>query len=98
MFTRSAVAAGVSAALLLAATFRLQADETALLIELDPREGAFPAAVSASGAVVAGGLENGGGFYWMPTTGVIFAGGVTADGVSRDGHTIVGWARDARGI
>jgi probable HAF family extracellular repeat protein len=31
----------------------------------------------------------------MPTTGTVFAGGVTADGVSRDGRTIVGWARDS---
>src|SRR4029077_1880229 len=39
-----------------------------------------------------------GGFYWMPTTGVIFAGGVQASGVSRDGHTIVGSARDPQRI
>jgi probable HAF family extracellular repeat protein len=55
--------------------------------------------VSDSGAVVAGAFNGGiGAFYWMPTTGVVFTGGVAADGVSRDGRTIVGWARDANRI
>jgi probable HAF family extracellular repeat protein len=54
--------------------------------------------VSASGAVVVGGLATAGGFYWMPTTGVIFIGGLGASSVSRDGSTIVGSALDARGI
>ena len=52
--------------------------------------------MSASGAVVAGGLASGGGFYWMPTTGVIFIGGLGATSVSRDGSTIVGVAADSR--
>src|SRR6185503_2808569 len=34
----------------------------------------------------------GGGFYWMPTTGVISIGGVQTDAVSRDGRTMVGTA------
>jgi probable HAF family extracellular repeat protein len=81
-----------------ASTFGIRADEKTLLIELETRSASLPNAVSASGAVAVGGLDGGGAFYWMPTTGVIFAGGVFADGVSRDGHTIVGLARDARGI
>jgi probable HAF family extracellular repeat protein len=85
--------------LVLAFTFGIRADETAILIELEPRSEALPTGLSASGAVVSGGFNNGqGGFYWMPTTGVIFAGGVTATGVSGDGHTIVGWARDSGGV
>jgi probable HAF family extracellular repeat protein len=85
--------------LVCASTFGLRADEKTILIELETRSESLPAAVSASGAVVAGGFNGGlGAFYWMPTTGVIFAGGVTADGVSRDGHTIVGWARDSSRI
>jgi probable HAF family extracellular repeat protein len=67
----------------------------AILYELDPRAGALPAAVSASNLVVVGGLSGGGGFYWMPTRGVIFNGGVASEGVSGDGRTIVGVVQDA---
>ena len=98
MPTRTAIAACAGIALMLATTFPPRADDQALLIELDARSGALAAAVSASGSVVVGGLADGGAYYWMPTTGVVFAGGITADGVSDDGHTIVGWARDAAGI
>jgi probable HAF family extracellular repeat protein len=99
MSTRNVMTACVAIVLVLASTFGMRADEQAILIELEPRSGALATGVSASGAVVSGGFDDGnGGFYWMPTTGVIFAGGVQAAGVSRDGHTIVGWARDSRGI
>ena len=98
MLTRTAIGACAGIALMLATTFSTRADDQPLLIELDARSGALASAVSASGSVVVGGLDGGGAFYWMPTTGVVFAGGVTADGVSGDGHTIVGWARDATGI
>src|ERR1700740_2745751 len=95
MFTRSVMTAGAAVILVLSSTFEMRADEKTLLIELESRSEALPPGVSASGAVVSGGLNGGtGGFYWMPTTGVIFAGGVQASGVSRDGHTIVGTARD----
>jgi hypothetical protein len=50
----------------------------------------MPRAVGGNGAVVVGGLRTGGGFYWMPTTGVIYIGGKEAIAVSRDGQTIVG--------
>ena len=69
-----------------------------MLVELEQRSEGLPAAVSASGAVVAGGLSTGGGFYWMPTTGVIYIGGLGATSVSGDGSTIVGVAADARGL
>jgi probable HAF family extracellular repeat protein len=99
MHGRSVMTACTAAVLVSASTFGIRADEKTLLIELETRSESLPSAVSASGSVVVGGLNGGGGaFYWMPTTGVIFAGGVTADGVSRDGHTIVGWARDSRGV
>ena len=75
-----------------------RASDKALLIELERGSGALPSAVSASGAVVAGGLSTGGGFYWMPTTGVISIGGLGATSVSGDGSTIVGVAVDSRGI
>ena len=84
--------------LLLAPAFAARASDKALLIELEQRSGALPGGVSASGAVVAGGLSSGGGFYWMPTTGVIYIGGLGATSVSRDGSTIVGTALDSRGI
>ena len=99
MFTRSVMTACAAIVLVLAATLGMDADEKTILIELEPRSEALPTGLSASGAVVSGGFNGGrGGFYWMPTRGVIFAGGVQAAGVSRDGHTIVGWARDSRGI
>jgi probable HAF family extracellular repeat protein len=98
MQTRRARAACAALALTYALTFRLHADDQSLLIELDPKSGALATAVSASGAVVVGGFADGGGFYWMPTTGVIYMGGVQALGASRDGHTIVGEANDPNGI
>ena len=99
MSTRTVMTVCAAIVLVLASTFGIRADERTLLIELEPRSEALPTGLSASGAVVSGGFNNGsGGFYWMPTTGVIFAGGVQAAGVSRDGHTIVGWAKDSGGI
>ena len=86
------------AVMLLAPTLMARASDKTLLIELEPRSSALPSAVSAGGAVVVGGFNEGGGFYWMPTTGVIFAGGKGASSVSRDGLTIVGTATDSRGI
>lgn len=98
MLTRSAMTACTAVLLVLTATFGMRADERTLLIELEARSEALPSAVSASGAVVAGGFNSGGGFYWMPTTGIIFTGGTHASGVSKDGHTIVGGARDSSGV
>src|SRR6188474_1057222 len=98
MFTRNMITACAAIVLVLASTFGMRADERTLLIELEARSRALPTGVSASGAVVSGGFDNGGGFYWMPTTGVIFAGGEQAAAVSRDGQTIVGSARDASRI
>lgn len=83
---------------LCAATLTARAANQTLLIELEPRTRLFPAGVSAAGAVLVGALDGGGGFYWMPTTGVISNGGVSSADVSRDGRTIVGTAADARGI
>ena len=97
MFTRSVMTGCAAIVLVMVVTFGIRADEKTILIELEPRSEALPTGLSASGAVVSGGFNGGlGGFYWMPTTGVIFAGGVQAAGVSRDGHTIVGSARDPR--
>jgi len=96
MSTRTVMTACAAIALVLAFTFGIRADEKTMLIELEPRSEALPTGLSGGGAVVSGAFNNGaGGFYWMPTTGVIFAGGVQASGVSRDGHTIVGSARDS---
>jgi probable HAF family extracellular repeat protein len=99
MHTRNVMSKAAAIAALLASTIQLAADDKTILIELDRRSSALPAAMSASGAVVAGVINDTlNAFYWMPTTGVIFAGGVAADGVSRDGRTIVGWAKDSRGV
>ena len=84
------------AAMLLAPALTAGASDKTMLIELDPRSGALPEGVSAGGAVVVGGSAQGGGFYWMPTTGVISTGGVGASEVSRDGRTIVGTAIGSR--
>jgi probable HAF family extracellular repeat protein len=83
---------------LVASALTARARENTLLIELELRSSALPEAVSASGAVVVGGFDSGGAFYWMPTTGVISIGGWFATDVSRDGRTIVGAAFDSRGI
>jgi probable HAF family extracellular repeat protein len=98
MSTRSVMTACTAIILLLVLTFGIRADEKTILIELESRSEALPSGLSASGAVVSGGFNGNGAFYWMPTTGVIFAGGVQASGVSRDGHTIVGLAADSHGI
>jgi probable HAF family extracellular repeat protein len=98
MNMRSAIATFVGAALTLAPMVRPHA-ANALLIELNPRSGALPAAVSANNLVVVGGLADGtGGFYWLPGSGVIFNGGVSSEDVSGDGRTIVGIAKDHGGI
>ena len=81
--------------MLLAAPIATRAQDTPLFIELPPL--AVPAAVGGSGAIVVGSLITGGAFYWMPTTGVVYIGGVQGVAVSRDGRTVVGRALDARG-
>ena len=75
------------AAAIAAAPCPLSADDRTVLIELP--QGALPDAVNASGTIV-GKFEDGGAFYWMPTTGVIDLGGGFGTGISADGHTIVG--------
>jgi probable HAF family extracellular repeat protein len=97
MKSRIAIMTCVGVALMLAPPLRPSATN-ALLIELEPRAGALPGAVSANNLVVVGALEGGGGFYWLPTKGVIFNGGESSNDVNGDGHTIVGVARDAGGI
>jgi hypothetical protein len=97
MKQRTALAMSSGVALLLRVGHRPSA-ANALLIELEARAGTIPAAVSANNVVVVGGLAAGGGFYWMPTTNVIFNGGVSSEDVSADGRTIVVFARDAGGI
>ena len=82
--------------LLLLPTLTVRAADQNLLIYLEARSTAFPNGVSASGAVVVGGLGTGGGFYWMPTTGTVFIGGLAATKVSLDGRTIVGQVLDSR--
>lgn len=71
-----------------------------LLIELPPN--VLPQDVGANGFVVVGDLYasggDGGGFYWMPTSGVEAIGGTHGTAVSRDGKTIVGDALDERGL
>ena len=82
--------------LLLVPTLTVRAADQNLLIYLPERSTAIPNGVSASGAVVAGSLAVGGGFYWMPTTGIVFIGGLGATKVSLDGRTIVGQVLDSR--
>ena len=80
-----------------AASWTGQAADTPLLIEFSGRRAALASAVSASGTV-AGSLNDGGGFHWTSTRGTVFIGGLAATAISLDGRTIVGSARDARGI
>lgn len=68
------------------------ANDKAIFIQLPT--GYLANAVSSSGVVV-GTIRPVGAFHWMPTSGAVFAGGLGASGVSRDGRTIVGDALDA---
>jgi len=80
---------------LVASTVTLHAQDKAFLLDIEPGSEALLAAISGSGAVAVGNFNGGGGLYWMPTSGVVFIGGVFATGVSGDGRTIVGTALDA---
>ena len=73
---------------------RTNAGDQAVMFTL--ADSALPSDVGANGSMVVGSFRNGGGFYWMPTTGVVFVGGKNASSVSRDGKTIVGTAFDQR--
>jgi probable HAF family extracellular repeat protein len=68
---------------------------TPLFIPLRPE--ALAVAVGANGFVIGGTFYSGGGFHWMPTSGVTDIGGVSVAAVSRDGVTIVGNALDNGG-
>jgi len=73
---------------------RTNAGDQAVMITL--ADSALPSDVGANGSMVVGSFRSGGGFYWMPTTGVVFVGGKNASSVSRDGKTIVGTEFDQR--
>jgi probable HAF family extracellular repeat protein len=79
----------------LASTFSTNAQDKAMLIELPA--GALPSDISSNSLVV-GALRSGGGFYWLPTKGVIYVGGEEAEAVSRNGDTIAGTASDTRNL
>jgi probable HAF family extracellular repeat protein len=72
-----------------------RAEEKALFIELP--SGTLPQDVNSTGTAV-GSLTTGGGFYWMPTTGVVYVGGSGAVAVSRGAERIAGLALDARQV
>ena len=74
----------IAALVLVGSTLAPRAENEALFIELP--SGTLPSAVGAGGSIVVGGLRTGGGFYWMPTTGTVYIGGVSANDVSRDGR------------
>ena len=61
-------AAGLTVAAVLGAGTATQADDKPMLVVLPT--GALPLGVSSGGTVV-GFLRSGGGFYWMPTSGVV---------------------------
>jgi hypothetical protein len=64
----------VALALFVPAVTAFGKDQT-LFIELEPRSLALPSAVTNNGSVIVGNFNEGGAFYWMPTTGVIANGG-----------------------
>jgi uncharacterized membrane protein len=59
-------------------------------------QGLAPTSVGLNGFVTAGDFTEGGGFFWMPTSGVTLIGGKSGT-ISRDGQTIVGRVADASG-
>ncbi|HEX8031377.1 MAG TPA: hypothetical protein VF491_23065 [Vicinamibacterales bacterium] len=69
------------------------AEDKAVFLQLPT--GALASKVSSSGVVI-GTLREGGGFHWMPTSGMVQIGGTEAASVSRDGRTIAGSALDTR--
>jgi probable HAF family extracellular repeat protein len=69
---------------------------TPLLIELPPE--VLATTQGANGFVVAGNLYSGGGFHWMPTSGVTGIGGASVAGLSHDAKTLVGVALDPGGL
>jgi probable HAF family extracellular repeat protein len=71
------------------------ADDKAVLIQLPT--GVLASKVSSSGVVV-GGLRPVGGIHWMPTSGDVFIGGISASAISLDGRVIAGTALDANRI
>ena len=79
----------------LALTFTTSAQDKATLIELPA--GALPRDISSNSMVV-GELRSGGGFFWLPTKGVIYVGGRSAEAVSRNGDTVAGIAADSRNV
>ena len=82
----------------LTAIVSVRADDKTHLIEFDRRSGMLATGVNVNGAVVVGGSDGIGSFYWMPTTGAVFIGGQQASGVSGDGTRIVGTAYDRNGV
>lgn len=86
------VSALLTAIALIAIGGATAASDKAVFIQLPDR--VLASAVSSSGVVV-GGLRPAGGFHWMPTSGDVFIGGVSASFVSRDGRVIAGEAVDA---
>jgi len=59
-------------------------------------QGLAPTSVGLNGFVTAGDFTEGGGFFWMPTSGVTLIGGKSGT-ISRDGQTIVGRVADTSG-
>ena len=78
--------------MVLALTPAARSADQAMLIELPVRT--LPVDYAANGTIV-GSYREPSGFYWMPTTGDIFIGGVGTSAVSLDGRTIVGTALDS---
>src|SRR5262245_38024890 len=65
---------------------------------LPMRTDALGVAVGGNAFMTAGNYYDGGAFFWLPTTGDHSIGGVAATSISRDGKTVVGTAKDARGL
>jgi uncharacterized membrane protein len=59
-------------------------------------QGLVPTSVALNGFMMAGDFTEGGGFFWMPTSGVTLIGGQSGK-VSRNGRVIVGSVADANG-
>jgi len=58
----------------------------------------LPSDVGGSAFSLVGTFFQGGGLYWMPTSGTVSIGGRAAIAVSVDGKTIIGNALDSRGL
>jgi probable HAF family extracellular repeat protein len=93
---RARLIVAIVAGLVATADWRTAASDRILFLTLPV--GALATTVGANAFTVAGNYQRIGAFLWMPTSADTRVGGTSAAVISRDGHTLIGNALDARGF